>query len=193
MKQKKLLSNALFQSSILSSNLKVFLLIPAQEIIRSIFGYSDFIFLNNDKVLLALLRSHIKLFLFIFDLVFFEIPITLNLISLIPLNFQSLIYKYLPFELIKKTSLVNISNINIFPRIEIWSKSFDFIKSNLFFGYGAGSFESLYKFSNGKFGDIQHSHNIFLEIAINHGLPSSLIIFSTLISLIFHSWRKSSI
>lgn len=121
------------------------------------------------------------------------IPITLNLISLIPLNFQSLIYKYLPFELIKKTSLVNISNINIFPRIEIWSKSFDFIKSNLFFGYGAGSFESLYKFSNGKFGDIQHSHNIFLEIAINHGLPSSLIIFSTLILLIFHSWRKSSI
>ena len=51
----------------------------------------------------------------------------------------------------------------------------------------------MYKFSNGKFGDIQHSHNIFLEIAINHGLPSSLIIFSTLILLIFHSCRKSSI
>ena len=55
--------------------------------------------------------------------------------------------------------------------------------------YGAGSFEYLYKQSNGFFGDIQHSHNLFFELAINHGLPSSLIIFLMMIIIIILSWR----
>ncbi len=119
-----------------------------------------------------------------------SIPLILNLIPILGQNFQSIIYKYLPLELIKKTSLINISNLNIFPRIEIWQKSLELIKSNLIIGYGAGSFESLYNGSNGKFGDIQHSHNIFLELAINHGLPSSLIILFMMLFIIFNSWKK---
>ena len=59
-------------------------------------------------------------------------------------------------------------------------------------GYGAGTFESLYSLSNGAFSGIQHSHNIFLEIAINHGLPSSLIIFIFFVFITINSWRKLS-
>ena len=118
----------------------------------------------------------------------FSIPIILDSIQVFSLNLQSKIYSYLPFELIKKTSLTNIFNVD-FPRIEIWQKSFELIKSNLFTGYGAGSFENLYKQSNGYFGDIQHSHNIFFELAINHGLPSSLIIFVMMIFIVIFSWR----
>ena len=122
----------------------------------------------------------------------FSIPIILNLIPLISINLQSIIYKFLPFELIKKASISKLSSLDIFPRIEIWSKSFELIKSNLITGYGAGSFKNLYALSNGSFGNIQHSHNIFLEIAINHGIPSSLIIFLMMIFITIECWRKNS-
>ena len=118
-----------------------------------------------------------------------SIPLILNSIQVFSVNLQSKIYSFLPLELIEKTSFTNFSHIKLFPRIEIWQKSFELMKSNLFTGYGAGSFEYLYKQSNGFFGDIQHSHNIFFELAINHGLPSSLIIFFTMIYIIIFSWR----
>ena len=121
-----------------------------------------------------------------------SIPIILNIIPRFTLNLQSIIYTFLPFELIKKASITKLSNSEIFPRIEIWSKSFELIKSNIITGYGAGSFENLYTLSNGSFGNIQHSHNIFLEIAINHGLPSSLIIFLMMTFITFKCWRKNS-
>ncbi len=121
-----------------------------------------------------------------------SIPLVLNLIPLISLNLQSIIYNFLPFELIKKTSITKLSNLEIFPRFEIWSKSFELIKSNLITGYGAGTFKNLYNLSNGTFNDIQHSHNIFLEISINHGLPSSLIVLSTLLFITINSWRKNT-
>ena len=122
----------------------------------------------------------------------FSIPIILNLIPRLALNIQSIIYTFLPFELIKKASLIKLSSSEIFPRIEIWSKSFELIKSNLITGYGAGSFKNLYAISNGSFGNIQHSHNIFLEIAINHGIPSSLIIFLMMIFITIKCWRKNA-
>ena len=88
--------------------------------------------------------------------------------------------------------ITTLSNENIFPRFEIWSKSFELIKSNLITGYGAGTFKNLYSISNGIYGDIQHSHNIFLEISINHGLPSSLIIISTMIFITINCWRNNA-
>tara|TARA_Y100000991_G_scaffold214461_1_gene202236 strand:- start:51 stop:1403 length:1353 start_codon:yes stop_codon:yes gene_type:complete len=121
-----------------------------------------------------------------------SIPILLNLIPLISINLQSIVYKFLPFELIKKASITNLSNIDLFPRFEIWSKSIEIIRSNLLTGYGAGSFKNLYSLSNGSFSNIQHSHNIFLEISINHGLPSSFIIFSTMLFITINCWKKNS-
>ena len=122
----------------------------------------------------------------------FSVPAILNLIPLISINIQSKIYDFLPFELIKKTSITRLSSSDFFPRIEIWSKSINLIKSNFITGYGAGSFKDLYTLSNGSFGDIQHSHNIFLEIAINHGLLSSFLIFLTMILITINCWIKNS-
>lgn len=123
---------------------------------------------------------------------FFSIPLILNLIPIISLKLQSIIYQFLPYELIKKTSLINIPNLNLFPRIEVWIKSIDLIKSNPIIGYGAGTFKSLYKLSNGAYGDMQHTHNIFLEIAINHGLLSAFIIIIMMLFLTIFSWKKYS-
>ena len=138
-----------------------------------------------------LFTKSIKNKLYIF-LSLFSIPIIVNLIPQISINLQSIVYKFLPFELIKKVSMTKLSNIDLSPRFEIWSKSFEIIKSNLLTGYGAGSFKNLYSFSNGTFSDIQHSHNIFLEISINHGLPSAFIIFSSLLFITINCWKKYS-
>ena len=125
-------------------------------------------------------------------LTFFSIPILLNLIPTISLTLQSIIYNFLPYGLIKKASLINLSNSDLFPRLEIWAKSINLIKSNLLTGYGAGSFESLYSTSDGMYHSIQHSHNIFLEIAISHGIPASLIILSTMLFITIFSWINTS-
>ena len=174
------INNNKFQKIILFmlclSFIYMIVLTSSRGAIFSIF-ISLFLFSDSNKKKLSALISLIS------------IPLILNSIQIFSLNLQSKIYSFLPFELIKKTSFTNISNIELFPRIEIWQKSFELIKSNPLIGYGAGSFENLYKQSNGFFGDIQHSHNIFFELAINHGLPSSLIIFLIMVFIIIFSWR----
>ena len=147
--------------------------------IFSIF-FSAFLFSKSFKRKLFILFS------------FLSVPLFLNIIPILSLRLQSIVYDYLPYELVKKTSLVNNPNLNLFPRWEVWVKSIEFIKSNPLSGYGAGSFKSLYDLSNGEFGDIQHSHNIFLEIAINHGVLASLLIVSLMIWLTFKSWPNYS-
>ena len=121
-----------------------------------------------------------------------SLPIFFKLIAKLSLNSKSVIFNFIPYELIKKVFLINLSDLNHFPRIEIWRKSLELIKSNPITGYGAGSFKSLYELSNGAFGEIQHSHNIFLEIAINHGLTSSLIISATIIFIVLNACKEKS-
>ena len=148
----------------------------------------------------AILSIFITIFLFtksIRDKLFilsslFSLPIFFKVIADLSLNSKSIIFNFLPYELIKKVFLINFSDLDHFPRIEIWIKSLELIKLNPIIGYGAGSFKVLYGNLNGAFGEIQHSHNIFLEIAINHGLPSSLIIFSLIIFITFNAWKKNS-
>ena len=119
-----------------------------------------------------------------------SIPLILNSMKVYSVNFQSKFFNFAPFEsLIKKASLTNFSNIQFDPRMEVWQKSLELINSNPLTGYGAGSFESLYKQTNGVIGEIFQSHNLFFELAISHGLPSSLIIFFTMIYIITFSWR----
>ena len=89
--------------------------------------------------------------------------------------------------LLDKTSFASLSRINSFPRVEIWTKSLKLIKANLFTGYGGGSFSDLYNLSDGKFEGIQHSHNIFLEIAFSSGLPVSILISATMIFILYQN------
>ena len=160
------------------------------------FSFFFMIILTTSRA--AILAIFISLFLssdviknkFLAFISLLSIPLILNLIKVYSLNFQSKFFNFFPFEpLIKKTFITNFSNIQFIPRIEIWQKSLELIKSNPLTGYGAGSFELLYKQSNGGVGGIYHSHNIFFELAISHGLPSSLIIFFTMIYIVIFSWK----
>ena len=107
-----------------------------------------------------------------------SIPLFIYNLPLTYMNNQNKIFNFIPFELIKKTSIDNIPYLFSSPRVEIWSKAIKLIESNLLVGYGAGSFGYFYNESNGFFKGIQHSHNLFLEIAFSHGLISAIIIIS---------------
>ena len=119
-----------------------------------------------------------------------SIPVLFNLIPIFSLNFQYFINKFIPFELVKKASLNNLSNLEISPRLEIWEKAIILIKSNIMTGYGAGSFNNKYRISGGIYEGIQHAHNIFLEITFSHGILPGLILISMMIYLIIKSWQS---
>ena len=110
-----------------------------------------------------------------------------SIVQIIPLNFKNYIFTFIPSSLLEKTALNSLSEINSFPRVELWLKSIDLIKSNLIMGYGGGSFSDLYYLNNGQFEGMQHSHNLMLEIAFNYGLPSSILVIGGMLLILFKS------
>jgi len=70
-------------------------------------------------------------------------------------------------------------------RVNIWINSINFIKAYPIFGLGAGVFPMLYFIKNGIW--IAHTHNLFFEIAFNHGILVAVTIFIFFVSLIFRS------
>tara|TARA_B100000212_G_scaffold287388_1_gene228190 strand:- start:3234 stop:4574 length:1341 start_codon:yes stop_codon:yes gene_type:complete len=109
----------------------------------------------------------------------------INLIPNLSSNIQNTIFIFLPSSLLEKTELNSINAFHSFPRIELWLKSLELIKTNFLIGYGGGSFSELYDISNGKFEGMQHTHNIFLEIAFNYGLPSAILIVGTMLFILY--------
>ncbi len=136
----------------------------------------------------------IRKFKFYFILLFFGLGILIiNFLSNASLNIYNNVYQFLPSTLFDKLSLNNLSDISSFPRVEVWIKTIELIKSNLFIGYGGGSFSNLYILSNGAFEGMQHSHNLILEIAFNYGLPSSILIITGMIFIFFKSTKRFSL
>ena len=113
----------------------------------------------------------------------------------------TIIYLLIPlFSLIKDVNLENIIqigaidkilNYNVgvnYPRLLIWKSTLSFIFQKPIFGWGAGTFTNV--FANKSHVIIpylniksNHSHNIFLELAYNFGIPLSLILSTTFLSL----------
>jgi len=78
----------------------------------------------------------------------------------------------------------NLSEISSFPRIKIWRTAISNILKRPFLGWGASSFSMIYLIRNGK-PTYQHTHNLFLEMANNYGIINSLILFVTLLLLMY--------
>ena len=73
-------------------------------------------------------------------------------------------------------------------RIEIYKNALELIKENPFFGIGAGSFTEIF-FLNTNFWK-GHSHNLFFELSISYGLPSTIIFFMTTANILYLSSKK---
>ena len=118
------------------------------------------------------------------------IILLVKILLLINIDIQKYITEYLPTGILNKINYFKLSNLDTLPRFEIWSKSISFINQNLFFGYVAGSFPNIYSLFDGNFEGIQHTHNIFLELAFNHGLLVSLLILFTMVSILVTASKK---
>ncbi len=73
-------------------------------------------------------------------------------------------------------------------RLEIWIKAINFIKQKPIFGYGSSSFPKLLSNDIGIWK--AHSHNLPLELMINYGIPSALLIVIPIFFLVLFSYRK---
>ena len=132
--------------------------------------------------------SKIK-FLAIFTSIFFTFFI-LKILLLLNFDIQNYLTYILPSGILNKIYTFNLLNLGTLPRIDIWTKSISLINQNLLFGYGAGSFPSIYKLFNGNFEGIQHTHNIFLELAFNHGIIVAFLILLTMIGVLASASKK---
>ncbi len=79
-------------------------------------------------------------------------------------------------------------------RLEIWSRALYMIQDFSFTGIGMGSFQKvanlLYPFFiYGPNAQIPHAHNLFLQVAVDLGIPGFIAWLSLLLLAIFVAWR----
>lgn len=120
-----------------------------------ILAFLTITFLISDKTLKNL--KFFKILLFILVILLLTLAITINLRGL------------------------NGIFINIIGKLESYLKMIEIISKNLFFGYGAGSFETVY--NNPAFGYFRYlkfAHNIFFQIFIETGLIGIILFFMVL-------------
>ena len=132
--------------------------------------------------------SRFKIYLFFISII--SILGFNKLMEVSNIDFYQSLFKFLPDGIPQKIQSFDLSQLDSLPRIEIWNKSILFINQNLFSGYGAGSFPTVYSQFNGSYEGIQHTHNIFLELAFNHGILVSLLILITMVSSILLASKK---
>lgn len=147
---------------------------------------------NSRNTLIAIISS----FPFLISIKFLLIILFLIcIIFLILTYYQNTIFfvlgaqlKILPAKLIEKLFFNEFGGLNNFPRIEIYKTTIKLIGHKPFLGWGGSTFVLVFIANN--FIDAQHSHNLFLQIAYEFGLPLSIILTITIISLFLKASKK---
>ena len=145
---------------------------------------------------LIFLKGSLSIWLFLLLILLITLLIAAKT-NIFPLSFKELAINILPSEVLERFSI--LENLEVFTsnaRFSIWLSALEFIKERPFLGWGAASFPILYEIKH----DIccyksylqwyGHTHNIQLEMALNYGLPFSLIINTTLIIVFYKSFKK---
>tara|TARA_B100000242_G_C43050484_1_gene490766 strand:+ start:561 stop:1853 length:1293 start_codon:yes stop_codon:yes gene_type:complete len=125
----------------------------------------------------------------------FLIPLKSRIFSFGFLLFGSILFFnfvgkiFLDLTLIPENLLRKISFMGIFndPRILIWENAIKYISQKPFFGWGGNSFSSLWNKENELY--LGHSHSIPLEISIQYGIITSLILSTLVIFILIKSFR----
>ena len=97
-------------------------------------------------------------------------------------------FKILPAKLIEKLFFNEFGGVNNFPRIEIYKSTIKLIGQKPFLGWGGSTF--LLVFITNNLIDAQHSHNLFLQIAYDFGLPLSIILTTTIFVMFMKASKK---
>ena len=96
------------------------------------------------------------------------------------------------YTIITDTFAINSFN-GIDGRVEIWSRAVYMIKDFPFTGVGMGSYDRvaglLYPFFSSGNNSHYHAHNIFLQIAVDLGIPGLIAWLAILFLIVLHSWQ----
>ena len=123
----------------------------------------------------------LPLILFIFSLVLFS---TNNFFKG---DLQDYLINILPNKFLFEFTNEGFSHLNA-TRMEIFNSATKIIINNPFFGTGAGSFPIIFESETGFWKG--HSHNIFAELAISYGLPTTIIFIFFLIFIFYNSFKE---
>ena len=131
-----------------------------------------------------------KIFLisiFIFALIFYSFPLLKiflhpNLIIFIESLFER--------SLFWKISNFNILDFRNFIRIDLYFRTILLILQKPFFGWMAGSFSLVFLLSGGSI-NIQHAHNLPLQLAYDFGIITSILITSIFLMIFFKSLKRN--
>ena len=102
-------------------------------------------------------------------------------------QFQENLSNILPNKVLLEFTSEGFNHLNA-TRMEILNSATNIIINNPIFGTGSGSFPVIFEFQTGFWKG--HSHNIFTELAISYGLPSTIIFIIFLTFLLFNSFKK---
>ena len=102
-------------------------------------------------------------------------------------NFQDYLINILPNKFLFEFTNEGFSHLNA-NRMEIFNSAINIIINNSLFGTGSGSFPIIFEFETGFWKG--HSHNIFAELAISYGLPTTIIFIIFLILILSNSFNK---
>ena len=76
------------------------------------------------------------------------------------------------------------------PRIKLWNYVLTLIKERPIFGWGSSTFPEVLMGISTDIEQYNHTHNLFLEIAYNFGIPVSIILSLTTISIFIITFRE---
>ena len=78
-------------------------------------------------------------------------------------------------------------------RVEIWSRAIYMIQDFSFTGIGMGSYmdvaDLLYPFFLAAPGKIDHAHNLFLQVAVDLGIPGFIAWLSIFLGVCLSAWQ----
>ena len=168
-----------------------------KKIISSIISFFIFYFAiltNSRNALIGLFLTisillKVKYILIIIFLILILSPIYFFSLNYISVEFATKLENIIPINMIKKLTRFDLGNILNYPRIEIFSKALKMITLKPILGWGAATFPFVYLIYKGNF-QAQHSHNLFIHLAYEFGLPLSFILISMIILLFIKSWGK---
>ena len=154
--------------------------------------YLIFLTLSRNSILglisSLLLIFGLKKFLTFVFFIFLIYLLYISIFSFLDIKSLNLIGEYQIQNFIGKFGIADISNILEITRIKIWINTFRLIIQKPIFGFGASTFPIVfYNFTNS---EMQHSHNMPLQLAYDYGLPLSILLTSFITFLFIKSFYK---
>ena len=147
-----------------------------------------FTFLTNSRnawlgmIIIFILFNRFWLSIFLLFILFALFPIIINNFELFPHEIKDYIFDLIPYTTKQKFSTLSLDLLNNMHRLTIYKTSLLMIISKPFFGWGASIYPIFYLLRNEEYAG--HSHNLFFELAINYGLPVSIIFIAFLAFLL---------